>query len=176
MSDMQMPELVAVCPDCGSEFQSHVTRCIDCGAQTRSTWASPDLPRVEREQVAAFGFSLPADSEASAVRITSDLGWAKRLGSLLERRGVPCRINVDYDASENPNYAVCVKEEDLDRANEIDREHLQIEMPGGAGYTELPPADECPACGSHVSFEETECPSCGLVLDETEETEESHAT
>ena len=173
MSDMQMPELVAVCPDCGSEFQPHVTRCIDCGAQTRSTWAAPDLPRVEREQVAVFGFSLPPDSEASAVRITSDLGWAKRLGSLLEQRGVPCRIDVGYDASGSPHYAVCVAEGDLERAEELDREHLRVEMPDGAAFTELPPADECPACGSHVSFDETECPSCGLVLDEPEE---SHAT
>ncbi|HEX4498414.1 MAG TPA: hypothetical protein VIE43_22245, partial [Thermoanaerobaculia bacterium] len=23
-----------VCPECGSEFQPHVTRCIDCGAAT----------------------------------------------------------------------------------------------------------------------------------------------
>lgn len=167
MSDLQRAEIVAVCPDCGSEFQSRVTRCIDCGAPTKSFWTA-DLHRLQREEeVAAFGLSLPRDSPASVIRV-ADLEWAKRLGSFLERRGVPSRIEV-HDFSEYPlRYSVCVAEADVERAFELDREHMRIEVPGAA-FTELPPADECPACGSRVSLDEAECPSCGLVLDGPEE-------
>lgn len=162
MSDIQLPEIVAVCPSCGSEFQPHVTRCIDCGTQTRSSWAAPERPRVVRavEEMPAFGFSLPRDVEATVVRIV-DLGWAERLGRLLETRGVPCRIEVQDPVAAPFSYSVCVAEADFQRALEIDREHMRTEMPE-AGFIELPPGDVCPACGARGAFEEEGCPSCGL--------------
>jgi hypothetical protein len=166
MADMELPELVAVCPSCGSEFQPHVTCCIDCGSQTRSSWAAPELPRPGREAPDALLPPLSPETPASMVR-ASTAEWAKKLEALLARNGIPCRLDL-YDPSERPprTYTVWVAEADLERAAELDHELLLIEVPDYAEtFSELPPADKCPACGSPVSLDDAECPSCGLALE-----------
>lgn len=167
MADMELPELVAVCPSCGSEFQPHVTHCIDCGTQTRSSWAAPELlPRTGREAPGALLPPLPPEAPASMFRASS-AEWVKKLEGILARNGVPCRLDV-YDPSERPlrTYAVWVLEADLERAAQLEQELLRIEVPDWAETSpELPSADQCPACGSSVFLDEPECPSCGLGLD-----------
>ena len=163
---MELPELVAVCPSCGSEFQPHVTHCIDCGAETRSSWAAPEMPRTRPGEPDALLPPLPPETPASLVRASS-ADWVKKLEGLLSKNGIRSRLDV-YDPSERPlrTYAVWVAEADLDRAAELEQELLLIEVPDWKEtFPELPPADECPACGSPVSLDDAECPSCGLALD-----------
>lgn len=154
-----------VCPDCGSEFQARVTRCIDCGAPTRPAESGSEPHRKEKPP-----FSLPRESPARGLCQETGLGRAESLASFLEEHGVPCRIEVsemDELKFRSSSYLVCVAEEDLERAQELRHEHLLIENPEIAEELDafLPEIDQCPACGSRVSPENAECPSCGLALD-----------
>jgi hypothetical protein len=157
------PNDTVVCPDCGSEFQARVTRCIDCGAPTRPVEAGTDPRRKERQP-----FSLPRESPARGL-VQAELGVAESLCSFLEEHGISCRIEVsevEELRSRRSTYLVCVAEEDLDRACELRHEHMLIENPEIAEEFGGPPEiDQCPACGSRVSPENAECPSCGLVLE-----------
>lgn len=167
MTDMELPELVAVCPSCGSEFQPHVTHCIDCGAPTRSSWAAPELPRARRQEASVVSpLPLPPETPADLVSASS-ADWVKKLEDVLARNGIPCRLDV-YDPSECPTrtYAVWVAEADLGRATELENELLRAEIPDyDETFPQLPPAGVCPACGSPVSPSDAECPTCGLALD-----------
>lgn len=156
---------VVVCPECGSEYQLHVTHCIDCGTPTQSGWGSTDLGRQE---LARRALRLPEDQDSFVVR-GGELEWAKSFGSFLEEHGIPWRLEVEKaEHSDRLSYWVHVAERDLDRARELEQEHLLLENPVLAAEfreLELPSADQCPACGSPVSMDSSECPSCGLALD-----------
>ena len=154
-----------VCSDCGSEFQAHVTRCIDCGAPTRPAEAGGEPQRKEKPP-----FSLSRESPARGLCQETGLGRAESLASFLEEHGIPCRIEVsevDELKFRHSAYLICVADVDLERASELRHEHLLIENPEIAEEldTSLPEIDQCPACGSRVSADSSECPSCGLVLD-----------
>ena len=160
------PSDTVVCPDCGSEFQARVTRCIDCGAPTRPAEAGSEPRRKERPP-----FSLPRESPARGLVQEINLGRAESLCSYLEEHGISCRIEVSeveeiQFKGATCSYLVCVAEEDLGRACELRHEHLLIESPEIADdFGDLPAIDQCPACGSRVSTESAECPSCGLTLE-----------
>lgn len=166
MTDMELPELVAVCPSCGSEFQPHVTRCIDCGTPTRSAYAAPELPPRDRREVPDVSpLPLPPETPAAMAR-AGTAHWVKILEGALAKKGIPCRLDI-YDPKERPTltYAVWVAEADLERAIALDHELLRAEIPDyDETFPELPAADVCPACGSAVSSDDAECPSCGLAL------------
>ena len=165
MTDMELPEIVAVCPSCGSEFQPHVTHCLDCGAQTRSSYAAPELPRTRREAPDVPPLPLAPEVPAALVRASS-ADWVKKVEGVLARNGIPCRLDV-HDPAERPTrtYAIWVAEGDLDRATELEHELLRAEIPDyDETFPALPSADVCPACGSAVSSEDAGCPSCELAL------------
>ena len=168
--DLRYDTDVVLCPNCGSEFQPHVTHCIDCGTPTQSGLSLTDRQRIE---LARRGFSLPPASEAFSVRI-AELGWAEKLGNLLEENGIPCRLEVFEDSRRHIEYSVCVAAEDFERALELDREHLLKEVPDfAAALSDLSfSADQCPACSAQVSSESTECQSCGLARIIGEEADE----
>lgn len=111
---------------------------------------------------------LPEGEDAVAVR-SGLLEWAENFGDFLEEHGVPWRL--EQEISEIPKfrdirYLVQVRERDLERARELEQEYLLLENPDlAAELTELPTTDRCPACGSPVSLDRSECPSCGLSLD-----------
>jgi hypothetical protein len=91
----------------------------------------------------------------------------KKLEGVLAKNGIPCRLDV-HDPKERPTrtYGVWVAEADLERAVELEHELLRSEVPDwDETFPALPSADECPACGSRVSSEDAECPSCGLALE-----------
>jgi predicted amidophosphoribosyltransferase len=159
------PSDAVVCSDCGSEFQPHVTRCIDCGAPTRPAEAGSEPHRKEKPP-----FSLSRESPARGLCQETGLGRAESLASFLEEHGIPCRIEVsevDELRSRQFYYLICVPEEDVERAFELRHEHLLIENPEIADELDalLPEIEQCPACGSRVSPDNPDCPSCGLTLD-----------
>ena len=163
---MDLPDTnIVVCPQCGSEFQPHITRCIDCGTPTQSAWASPGLHRKDRAQ---RPFSLPLETQAFVVSRSRDLRDAETLGDFLEEHGIPWRIEVsetEIASKKRFFYEVCVTGENLDRAAELEQELLFRQMPElEAAHNDPPTIDQCPACGSRVSPENEECPDCGLAL------------
>lgn len=156
---------VVVCPRCGSEFQPHVTHCLDCGAPTQSSWALDLSPKGSAQRA----FTLPPECRDAVVVRSGELEWAESFGSFLAQHGIPWRLEI-YDRSDSTRrrvrYEVCVSERDLERALELEQEHLLLENPELAEeFIALPSTDQCPACGSRVSPERSECPSCGLALD-----------
>ena len=150
-----------VCPQCGSEYQPHVTHCIDCGAPTQSGWGHHDEMNPKAS-------SLPPESEDFVVVKGGDLQWAENFGNFLEEHGIPWRIEVSDRSGpyRKPiSCAVQVAEKDLYRAHELEQQYLLLENPAlAAEFITLPSIEQCPACGSQVSPESSECQSCGLTL------------
>jgi hypothetical protein len=65
---------------------------------------------------------------------------------ILEAHGIPCRIEPSDSASRRaPRYAVCVAEEDLDRALALNKEYLLKQMPDAASLIEFSSEEYCPA-------------------------------
>jgi predicted amidophosphoribosyltransferase len=164
--DMDIDPDVLVCPNCGSEFQLHVTHCIDCGTPTKPlSWVG----RPPRQDEPPPFFSLSRDAEAQILRVSS-LEEAQIVGRFLEEHEVSCRID-PYDPP-HLRYGVCVAAEDYDRAMELDLEHMRQLIPDAdPSFGELPSTDRCPACGAWLSSHEIECPGCGLVVGSADEEE-----
>jgi hypothetical protein len=146
-----------VCSKCGSEYQLHVTHCIDCGAPTRSPKEPSGQP-----------LRIPPDSEDFTFVRSGTLEWAEGFGSFLEEHGIPWRLEVLKESrfpKQHFYHYVCVAQGDLDRAWELEQEYLRQENPGLAEeLVDLSSTDQCPACGSRVLEESIECRSCGLSL------------
>lgn len=167
--NMEMDPDVLICPNCGSEFQLHVTHCIDCGTQTKPlSWVG----RPPRQDEPPPFFSLSREAAAQILR-DDYLDGAQSLGRFLEENGIACRIDRLDGAGHHLRYAVCVSQGDYDRALELDREHIRQLVPDAdPSFGELPSTDQCPACGAWLSSHEAECPGCGLVLERAEEENE----
>lgn len=160
-----MDEDTAVCPQCGSEFQSHVVTCIDCGTVTVP---ASHLEGGNREEPTVF--SLASGSQAALVR-TAESAWATGLGGYLEDKGVACGLVEDPACCGGPRkLAVVVAEQDLERARELDREYfLQLVPEATESFGRLPGEEECPACGAYLPGGSDECPACGLVVGAAED-------
>lgn len=171
-------ELFKVCPQCGSEFVPRVDSCIDCGGPL--VWA--DQRVLEMRQAS----ELPAPAESSdelpedaiAIRQAS-LSWIDHLARALSERGIQPFIREEVTPDPDPAsdrarfggfgqgwyYTLYVRPEDLDLAEEIDKEVYAREMPG-ARSVEMDVATGCPACGAFLRGSDTACSSCGLEIPE----------
>jgi|GEM_PF-200496 len=150
-----------VCPECGSEFQPRVTRCIDCGAATVPPVAPSAIAKPSPVE------PTPRSSDPEDVRVrTDDYEWIKRLQALFEKHGIISRICL-AESSRNRGgnrYEILVAKEDARRAHELDGELLQEGLDDGTELTEIPPRGTCPYCQTEVDADRTECPHCGLVI------------
>ncbi len=148
-----------VCPECGSEFQPHVTHCIDCGAATVPPGAAAPIRLVPTP--------LPPAGDAEEVRVrTDDLEWIEGLQALFERHGIASRIHPAAGSLRHPDrFEIVVAPRDAKRAFALDREFLQGRLGDDEiELTEVPPPGVCPYCGAEVPADRTDCPHCGLVL------------
>jgi ketosteroid isomerase-like protein len=148
-----------VCPECGSEFQPHVTHCIDCGAATVPPGAAAPIRLVPTPLPPA------GDAEEVVVR-TDDLEWIEGLQALFERHGIASRVHPVTVSPRHPDrFKIVVAPRDAKRAFTLDREFLQGRLGDDEiELTEIPPPGICPYCGSEAPADSTECPSCGLVI------------
>jgi hypothetical protein len=147
-----------VCPECGAEFQPHVTHCIDCGAATVAPGAAvarnPDAPGAGQE---AGGAEIPIRTE--------QLEWIESLQERFERHGIPSRIEALPSTRHDHRCIILVAKRDARRAFELDRELLRERLDDDdVVLTEIPPAGTCPFCGSEASPGTTECSRCGLHI------------
>lgn len=160
-----------VCPECGSEFQPHVLKCIDCGAATVSAASMAGRARPGPTPSLGNRFSLPEDREAICAR-TRKLEDAEDLGIFLERHGVPCRLEMEeLPASaplrqrQHPWFKVMVPVTDPERTLELMKKYDQIQVRiSGMRFPELPPQGWCPACGTEAGEDAEWCPECGLRI------------
>lgn len=176
-------ELFKVCPECGSEFVARVDACIDCGGPL--VWA--DQRALEMQAMSASPASPPAEpsgeipEDAVPIRQAS-LSWIDHLARALSDRGIqpfireevtpdPNAINIQGAFGHGWYYTLYVRPEDLDLAEEIDKEVYAREMPG-TGRAEANVTTGCPACEGFLRSSDTACPSCGLEIPDEAEPEE----
>jgi ketosteroid isomerase-like protein len=159
-----------VCPECGSEFQPHVTHCIDCGAVTVAPGSVAPGAAAPAERISA---PPPPDRDPDDVSVRTDtLEWIEGLKALFEQEGIASRIypvpvaDLTRRGTRNSTrYEIAVAPRDVKRAFALDREFLQGRLGDDEiELAEIPPPGVCPYCGSEAPAGSTECPRCGLVI------------
>ncbi len=154
---------VKVCPSCREEFRLEAARCSDCG---ETLVFHDELP----EDVAPE--ELPPASELVCIRV-APLAWIRTLSESLQRGGVAHRVE-GARASDAPEgqraetfgnvrlFGLYVTEVHAARTRELDAGIAAQLLPEES--PELPEGEEesCPACGTALLAEATECPDCGL--------------
>lgn len=176
-------ELFKVCPQCGSEFVPRVDACVDCGSAL--VWADQ---RVLEMRQAISPASPPEETsgelpeDAQPIRL-ADLPWIDRLARALSDRGIQPFIREEAEPNPDPAsaarwgtfgqgwfYTLYVRAQDVELAEEIDREVYAREMPE-TGRADADVTTACPACGGFLRSSDTACPSCGLEIPDEAEPE-----
>jgi ketosteroid isomerase-like protein len=148
-----------VCPECGSEFQPHVTKCIDCGA---ATVPPGEARRQDPERKPQEARPLSQAPELVAVS-NGSFESIEELREALEDEEIPSWI--EPAGSRRDSFQLYVQRRDARRARELDRELTQEEIPEGEqAFTDLPAPGVCPICKTVLPAGALECPDCGLVL------------
>jgi predicted RNA-binding Zn-ribbon protein involved in translation (DUF1610 family) len=168
-------ELFKVCPQCGSEFVPRIETCVDCGSPL--VWADQRVLEMQQAGAAPADSSDELPEDAVAIRQAS-LSWIDHLARALSDRGIQPFIREEVTPDPDPAssrrlgsfgqgwyYTLYVRSEDLDLAEEIDKEVYALEVPGGRS-PKVDVAAGCPACGAFLRSSEAACPSCGLEIPE----------
>lgn len=164
MSDLELPP--KVCPSCRVEYLHTAETCSDCGV---------DLV-LEGQLVEAPSSELPPTEELVLIRAETAT-WIDGLGRRFEEAGIPYRIEVvahPASRARGQTFAMLVLPEDEERAREIDGRHLHTQLPdlaelGDGGAAEAGAEEEaCPACGTGLAPDASECPECGLCFEPQE--------
>ncbi len=162
-----------ICPHCEIEYLPHIGKCADCGAVLLS---HEEYQRAleEKKRLAAKAI------EDSAVVREGELKWLDELHKVLLDSGIPSTITSDPCCSKGScrsRFQLIVSKEDRERAQERITEYFREIHPELRASYELSKQGKCPACGSPVRADDTECPDCGLALvifeEEDKEEEES---
>ncbi len=181
--------LIRHCPRCRSDFQPHITACLDCGGPTQERDdedddddlpPAPEAPEPaepepdddewdDEDETPERAPAIPPDAEVVVLR-RADLDWIQDLAAALAARDIPARI--DPLAGDSRHFALSVRREDGEAAAAIDREVYLAGL-----REELPTLPEerhgaCPACGTEVPAGHEECPECGLVVAGPEEADD----
>ncbi|RJR14624.1 MAG: hypothetical protein C4581_13730 [Nitrospiraceae bacterium] len=150
---------IKICPDCGTEYFSHIRDCADCGTVLLLPEENKNL-QEERKRCKDKLLEKPV-----VVR-EGDLDWLNELYNVLIDASIPCVINVDRcikGCGTHP-HQLLVSETDAVRANEIIEEYFMSLHPEMQASNKIRECDECPACGTPVNSDSVECPDCGLRL------------
>lgn len=151
-----MTEVVRSCPDCGEEYQPHVTTCVECGGVLEDKLAD-DAP--EEDGLPPVDPNLPP-GEYRKVADGLTAATAERLVKLFIGAGIPVMV-------ESLGYGLCVSSRFEDRPEVLamlEREGV-IPKPSDAEAPAVgTEGGACPACGTPVPAGSLECPDCGLLL------------
>jgi hypothetical protein len=154
-----------VCPRCKGEFQSWVKECPDCEiallpaaewAQRRTegrTASAADLESLER--AVASDEDLALGPGLGAIYQVGDQAHCVAIANTLAAHGVPFHVA--------PIYAVYVLPEDFEAADQA-RKAQALEGVHDPQPTTGDHDEACPACGTKLRPNETECPECGLAF------------
>ena len=96
-----------------------------------------------------------------------DLKWLRELYNVLIDAGIPCAVTSEsgcntYRCGEKLRLVVAA--EDFAKAHERIEEYFRELHPELQASHELAKQGKCPACGSPVGADDTECSDCGLML------------
>jgi hypothetical protein len=146
------------CPDCGEEYQPHMTRCIDCGSALKEKLdgESPDYqpPAVEEPES-----SLPPGDYRKVADCLS-VQIVEPLVKLFVEAGIPVRVeSIGYDLGLSARLE--------DRAAVVailECEGVVPTQPDATAPAVAAEGGPCPACGSSLKPGTVECPECGLLL------------
>jgi hypothetical protein len=145
------------CPECGEEYQPHMTRCIDCGAALKEKMDGDavvlEAPREEPEP------NLPPGEYGQVAH-----GLAAQTAEPLVRLFVAARIPVKVEST---GYGLTLSARPEDRPAVIailEREGVLPIQPDATAPAVAKDGGPCPACGVQIRPGTVECAECGLLL------------
>lgn len=165
-------DIVKLCPDCGSEFQMWVERCLDCGATLVVSVPHPEGAAPP----SVFIDDEPAIPPGCVPLRMAAVGWIRRLSEDLDEAGIRHWITPPEWRRDPTLFVLPADEEEAGR---IDRARYAIEVPGITAEDALPqaaarprrrhPADDldvklCPRCGGEYQLWAETCADCGVAL------------
>jgi predicted amidophosphoribosyltransferase len=164
-------DLVKLCPQCGSEYQMWVERCLDCdaalvhGREGQGLDIRPEGLTVEE---------APAIPPGCVHLRTAPVDWIRRLSEDLDEAGIrhwttPPAWRLDP--------GLYVLPDDHEAAARVDRARYAVEVPEVALEEARPqrpvrrrePSDDldvkvCPSCGAEYQLWAETCADCGVPL------------
>jgi hypothetical protein len=155
-----------VCPECHEEYTLVATRCADCDVDL----VHGDELALEEEDLEAF----PPASELECVRV-APIAWIRALSEALQQGGVvhcvePASAD-DAPEGQRPDvfgdvqlFGLYVRIEHASTARELDDSIAAQVLPEEAPTLAEGEEEACPACGTGLAADMTECPDCGLQL------------
>jgi RNA polymerase subunit RPABC4/transcription elongation factor Spt4 len=164
-----MLEEIKVCPNCGTEYYSHIEQCADC---------SIDLIFKDKTEIS----SISIDGSSELVLIRSDEAlFIKEFQRKLDEIGVQSIIKVEYTPQHRSShgnfgtgsyYSIFVSKEYEEKARALEHAQWTEELAQDNLKQDIILNKEnnqyCPACNGFVGIDAKECPSCGLFLSVTE--------
>lgn len=167
-------DLIKLCPQCGSEYQLQVERCLDCGA-TLVHGREGDGAAAAPAEMGPGEVAYP--SECVHLR-TAPPAWLGRLSEELDEAGIRHWVSPPQWRREP---SLFVLPADLEAARVIDRERYAIEVPEVQKEEARPqrtgrprqrkPSSEyeldlkvCPSCGAEYQLWAETCADCGVPL------------
>jgi hypothetical protein len=105
--------------------------------------------------------------ENAVVVREGDLDWMGKLHDVLIYAGIPCAVMTDAGCKKGRCGSPCrliVSKDDLERAQTCITEYYMELHPELRASNELITQGKCPACGSTVGPNDTECSDCDLTL------------
>ena len=149
-----------ICPACEVEYLPHIEICADCGA-VLLLHEEHKRAKDERKRLAAKAI------ENAAVVRKGDLKWLGELSNVLIDAGIPCSVTSEAGCNKGhcrDKFLLIADRGDLARAQERIEEYFRELHPELRASHELAKQGKCPACGSPVGADDTECSDCGLML------------
>jgi RNA polymerase subunit RPABC4/transcription elongation factor Spt4 len=160
-----MQEETKVCPNCGTEYYSHIEKCADC---------SVDLVYKNNTEISSTSFEKT--DEFVLIR-TDEALFIKDFQRKLTEIGIQSVINVEYTPQHRSShghfgtgsyYSIYVSSGNEQKARElehsqwtkeINQDNLKLDFNVNSENNQ-----NCPACNAFVGIDAKECPSCGLFL------------
>lgn len=153
-----MEPYVRYCPDCGEEYQPHMTQCIDCGTALVDR-LDRDVPKPQVPPEPEPEASIPpGDYRPVTGGLTAQA--VEPVVKLLAAAGIPVKV-------ESRGYDLFLSARLQDRPAVIailEREGVISEQPDAGAPAIGADGGPCPACGVHMAPGTVECPECGLSL------------
>lgn len=143
------------CPDCGEEYQPHMTRCIECGGALQDKLdgdSEHDAPREVEPSLPPGEYRKVADGLSAQT--------VEPLVTLFIGAGIPVKV-------ESVGYGLCLSSRLEDRSAVIailEREGVIPRQPDATTPVVASDGGPCPACGASIRPGTAECPDCGLLL------------
>lgn len=163
---MRTPRRYKLCPECHEEYTLVATRCADCDVDL----VHGDELALDEEELEAF----PPASELECVRV-APIAWIRALSEALQEGGVVHRVEPasadDAPEGQRPEvfgdiqlFGLYVRSEHASTARELDDSIAAQVLPEEAPALVEGEEEACPACGTALAADVTECPDCGLRL------------